>query len=109
MTSVPAVLCSRVEHIIVETGFWGVVFVGYLGKRPWVRASGLADRAHGVANTPETLFAIASGTKTLTALAVMSLVAEGRLALDAEVQDVIRYRPHSGRFDEGPPEGASTV
>lgn len=38
---------------------------------------------------PETQFAIASGTKTLTALAVLSLIAEGRLALDSDVWDVL--------------------
>lgn len=89
MTSIPAGLYSRVERIVVETGFCGVVHIGYLEERPWVRAFGLAERAHGEANTPETQFAIASGTKTLTALAVMSLIAEGRLALDSEVQGVL--------------------
>ena len=42
------------------------------------RAYGLADRAHCIANTPNTQFATASGTKGLTALAVMSLVEQGR-------------------------------
>lgn len=89
MKAVPAWLCTRAERTMDETGFSGVVHLGYLEQPPWVVARGLADRARGVANTPETQFAIASGTKTLTALAVMSLIAERRLSLDSHVQDLL--------------------
>ena len=41
-------------------------------------AVGFADRVHSVPNTPATRFAIASGSKTFTAAAVLSLVAEAR-------------------------------
>ena len=45
-------------------------------------AFGLADRAHNLPNTPDTRFGMASGTKTFTALAVLSLVADGTMGLD---------------------------
>src|SRR5688572_12589605 len=90
MTSMDALLYSRVERVSADTGFSGVVHVGHGERTAWVHAAGLADRARGVANTPETQFAIASGTKTLTALAVMSLIAEGRLELDSEVRRALR-------------------
>jgi CubicO group peptidase (beta-lactamase class C family) len=71
------------------TGFSGVVQVS-LGARILVRkAWGLADRAHDIANTVDTQFGIASGTKGFTALAVMALVADGSLALDVSVRRVI--------------------
>jgi CubicO group peptidase (beta-lactamase class C family) len=52
-------------------------------------AFGEADRAAGVANTVDTRFGIASGTKLVTALAAGSLIDEGRLALDDRVVDLV--------------------
>ena len=52
-------------------------------------AYGLADRAHVVPNTVETLFATASGTKSLTALAVMSLVERGALELGTTARSLL--------------------
>ena len=64
------------DEIAHATGFSGVVRVG-----DETRAYGLADRAHGIPNEPGTQFAIASGAKTLTALAVVALVQDGVLEL----------------------------
>lgn len=77
---------ERVERRIEETGFSGVVLVELEQRTLHARAAGWADRARGVPNTLATQFAIASGTKALTALTVMSLVADGALELDAELQ-----------------------
>ncbi len=49
-------------------------------------AFGLADRAHALVNTPQTQFALASGSKAFTALAVLSLVAERTMGLDDPVR-----------------------
>ena len=57
-------------------GFSGVV---RLRGESW--AFGFADRAHEIPNTVDTQFAIASGSKGLTALTVMSLVEHGELRL----------------------------
>jgi CubicO group peptidase (beta-lactamase class C family) len=53
------------------------------------KAYGLADRAYEMPNRVDTQFAIASGTKGLTALAVVSLIAEGRLDLSTPVRLVL--------------------
>jgi CubicO group peptidase (beta-lactamase class C family) len=53
------------------------------------RAYGLADRAHAVPCTPETRFGIASGTKGFTALVVLSLIAEGSLALSTTARSLL--------------------
>ncbi len=52
-------------------------------------AYGLADRAHEVPNTADTVFATASGTKGLTALAVMSLVEHGTLELGTTARSLL--------------------
>jgi CubicO group peptidase (beta-lactamase class C family) len=70
-----------VDEIAVPEDFSGVVRVDRGDDVVLARASGFADRAHAVPNRLDTQFAIASGTKGLTALAVMSLVEEGTLSL----------------------------
>jgi CubicO group peptidase (beta-lactamase class C family) len=82
-------LWSALDRTLDESDFSGVVQVEDAGGVLHARARGLADRAHGVPNGLDTQFAIASGTKTLTALAVMALVADGSLALDAGVRSVL--------------------
>jgi CubicO group peptidase (beta-lactamase class C family) len=76
---------SAAEH----SGFSGVVRVDRLGGVEFCTAYGLADRAHEVPNTVETVFAIASGTKTLTALAVMILVERGTLELGTTARSLL--------------------
>ncbi|MDW4572766.1 serine hydrolase domain-containing protein [Microbacterium sp. M3] len=52
-------------------------------------ALGLADRTSEAANTVETRFGLASGTKTFTALSVLSLVGKGVLSLETAARDVL--------------------
>ncbi|KQZ84071.1 serine hydrolase [Microbacterium sp. Root166] len=52
-------------------------------------ATGIADRTAGVANTPETRFGLASGTKTFTAVSLLSLVADGSLSLQTRAREVL--------------------
>lgn len=52
----------------------------------YAKAFGLADIENGVAVTPNTRFRTASIAKPMTAVVVMSLVEEGKIDLDAEVQ-----------------------
>jgi CubicO group peptidase (beta-lactamase class C family) len=80
---------SRLDRVIDDTDLSGVVHIARAERILYARARGLADRVRGAPNTLDTQFAIASGTKGLTALAVMPLVAEGRLALDATVESVL--------------------
>jgi CubicO group peptidase (beta-lactamase class C family) len=77
------------DRVADETGFSGVVHVSRGGELLYERACGLAHRAHGVANTPTTRFGIASGSKGFTALTIMSLIAEGSLALDTSVRSLL--------------------
>ena len=62
--------------------FSGTVRVSRGGKTLHRAAYGMADRERGIPNTPETTFRIGSVAKTLTALAVLRLVDQGRLTVD---------------------------
>lgn len=82
-------LAAAVDRVIVDVGVSGVVRVDVRGLAPVERASGLAHRALGIANSVETQFATASGTKGLTALTVLSLVEEGVLDLDTTARSLL--------------------
>ena len=82
-------LLAAVDALADDTSFSGVVRLGRGGQVELARAYGLADRGHGIPNTSETQFAIASGTKSLTALAVVSLIEDGSLALVTTARSVL--------------------
>jgi CubicO group peptidase (beta-lactamase class C family) len=82
-------LQEAVDEAAERTRFSGVVRVDRLGGTELATAYGLADRAHGVPNTIETLFATASGSKGLTALVVMNLVERGSLGLDTTARSLL--------------------
>jgi CubicO group peptidase (beta-lactamase class C family) len=73
---------DELDEIAGAAGFSGVVRVDRGDELLVEKAYGLAHRAYGVPNEPDTQFAVASGLKGLTALAVISLVEDGTLALD---------------------------
>jgi CubicO group peptidase (beta-lactamase class C family) len=82
-------LAGTVDRIAAQTGFSGVVRVERGDEIHVLEAYGLALRGWGIANTVDTRFAIASGSKGLTALAVMSLIEEGRLELTTTARSVL--------------------
>src|SRR5205807_255961 len=55
----------------------------------FVKAYGLAHRAHQIANTADTRFAIASGSKGLTALTVVSLINDNALSMSTTARSVL--------------------
>ncbi|WP_428308091.1 serine hydrolase [Lacipirellula sp.] len=65
------------------------------GRLVYARGYGYADVAKREAVEPESLFRIASISKPLTATAVMQLVEQGKLDLDAKVYDILdEYEPY---------------
>ena len=82
-------LQDAVDAAAERSGFSGVVRVDRAAGREFALAYGLADRAHQIPNTVDTLFATASGTKGFTALAVMSLVESGTLDLTTTARSVL--------------------
>ncbi len=57
----------------------------------WVEGFGYSDLENSVPAKPESAYRLASITKTITAMAVLQLVEQGKIDLDAEVQ---RYAPY---------------
>lgn len=79
-------LVERVEARVAHD-FAGVVRLDVAGRTVLRRGFGTADRGHGRAMDPTTRLAIASGSKTFTALTVLSLVDEGLLRLDGPARE----------------------
>jgi CubicO group peptidase (beta-lactamase class C family) len=82
-------LADAVDALADETGFAGVVAVHRGGEVEFARAYGYAHRGYRVPNTVDTRFAIASGSKGLTALTVLSLIEDGALALSTTARSVL--------------------
>jgi CubicO group peptidase (beta-lactamase class C family) len=82
-------IAAAVGAVADQTGFAGVVLVDRAGETEFAQAYGLADRAHEIPNTLSTQFGIASGTKGLTALTVVSLISDGVLALGTTARSVL--------------------
>ena len=82
-------LQDALAQAVDRTGFSGVIRLDRSGKNEFSAAYGPADRAHGIDNTVETVFATASGTKGLTALALMSLVEQGELELGTTARELL--------------------
>ena len=82
-------LQSELDGLASETGFSGVVRIDRGDRVELARAYGLAHRGYGIPNALDTRFAIASGAKGFTALAVVSLVEDGRLELSMTARSML--------------------
>ena len=80
---------GSVNRIAAETAFSGVVRIDRGNEVEFVKAYGFAHRGWEIPNEVDTRFGIASGTKGLTALTVMSLVEEGRLSRTTTARSVL--------------------
>ncbi|KRB37679.1 serine hydrolase domain-containing protein [Microbacterium sp. Root180] len=85
----PASLAAALDERARADAMSGVLSIDVDGATVFAEAYGLADRAHGVANTIGTRFGMASSCKAFTALAVLSLVEEGTLRLDTPVREIL--------------------
>jgi CubicO group peptidase (beta-lactamase class C family) len=79
----------EIDAIAAANDFSGVVCIDRDGEVELAKAYGLAHRAHEIANTVDTQFAVASGVKGLTAVAVVSLVEDGSLDLSTTARSVL--------------------
>jgi CubicO group peptidase (beta-lactamase class C family) len=82
-------LADEVDRIARETAFSGAVRVDRGDELELARAYGLAHRGLQAPNTVDTQFAVASAAKGMTALAVVSLIVDGVLALDTPARAVL--------------------
>jgi CubicO group peptidase (beta-lactamase class C family) len=82
-------LVARVDTLIAESHFSGVVRVDRAGETALERSAGWAHRAYRVPMTVDTRLAMASGSKGLTALLVLSLAADGTLPLTTRARELL--------------------
>src|ERR671935_243264 len=93
----PASVCrmsdlgGELDALASGTGFSGVVRIDQDERIEFARAYGLAHRGFEIPNQVDTRFAIASGAKGLTALAVVSLIEEGVLELSTPARSVLGH------------------
>ena len=64
------------------------------GKKTWIGVAGLADIENSVPAKPNTLYRIASISKTITAVAIMQLVEQNKLNLDEDIRTYLPYFPN---------------
>jgi D-alanyl-D-alanine carboxypeptidase len=76
-----------------ENTFSGAVLVAADGNPIFREAYGLADKSHGVANTPDTKFNLGSINKIFTSVAAAQLMEQGRLGLDDPIGDYLAGFP----------------
>src|SRR5262245_45315347 len=69
----------------------------------WTAGIGLADVAARMPATPDTLFRVASISKTFVGLAVLKLTEEGRLDLDAPVKSLVPDVAFTNRWEATDP------
>lgn len=82
-------MIESLEELARSTGFSGAIRVDRGDVTLLASAHGLAHRAHGVPNTIDTQFGVASGMKGLTALTVMRLVDDGVLSLHTTARSLL--------------------
>jgi CubicO group peptidase (beta-lactamase class C family) len=80
---------GAVDRVAAATGFSGVVRVDGPGRVEFAKAYGSAHRGHGIPNAVDTRFGIASGTKGLTALSIVSLIEDGVLDFQTTARSVL--------------------
>ena len=80
---------TSLPRVAADHRFSGVVRVDRSGSTEVAEAYGLADRAFGIPNTVDTQFGIASATKGLTALTVVSLIEQGQLGLGTTARSLL--------------------
>ncbi len=82
---------TLLQQYVDENRIGGAVgFVLQDGRVVYQRAVGWADKEAGVRMAPDTIFRIASQTKAITSVAILSLMEEGKLTL---TDPVSRYIP----------------
>ena len=84
VADVDALFRERVERGVAPSSVWGV-----FDRTGLVASGGHGDRGDGAAPDADTVYRIASCTKSVTAATLLALVADGLVSLDAPVTDFV--------------------
>jgi len=91
-------LQAAIDAFIARGIVGAALAVAHADTEPTVLTSGLADQATGRTVGPDALFKIGSCSKTFVAATLLSLVAEGRVALSAPIADWFPAIPDARRI-----------
>ncbi len=93
----PDNIARRIEEARHRAGAPGMSVAAVVGDRlAWAAGFGLADVEEQVPVTPDTVFRIASISKTFAATAVMQLVEKGLVSIDDPIQKYVPQFPQKG-------------
>lgn len=97
----PAQLETLIRSRMDEAGLMGVAGIVLVdGKVVWSNGFGYRDADRSKSFTVDTPMNVASITKTVTGVAMMQLVAEGKLDLDADINRYLPFPVRNPRFPE---------
>lgn len=90
-------LHSRIDSLLElyhsHNNFSGTVLVAREGEVIYANGFGYASIEHGIYNSPETKYRIASNSKQFTAMLVLQKAAEGKMSLDSTIRAYIPDYP----------------
>lgn len=102
-----AILLTATDHSIEQrmqkariVGLGAAIIVNK--KVVWIKGYGFADKEQAVPFTKDTIMNIGSISKTITGAALMHAVQEGKLSLDANVNDYLPFKVTNPRFPSVP-------
>ena len=90
-----AALLERLDEHAAAGEVSGAVLIARNDEVILRRAWGQADRAAGIANTPETQFRLGSANKMFTSVAILQLVEAGKVSLDATIDAYLPDFPNA--------------
>jgi CubicO group peptidase (beta-lactamase class C family) len=94
---------EALEKVAVARGAVGLSAAAIRdGKLIFEGALGLRDTAKGLPATPDTVYRMASVTKHISAMTLMTLVDEGRADLNADISDYLGYTVRSPHWPDVP-------
>ena len=93
-SDIAAELHAFIDDLASRQEFSGAVLVAHEDRPLFAAAYGLADRALDLPNQVGTRFNLGSMDKMFTAIAILQLVEQGALSLDAKVADLLPDYPN---------------
>ncbi len=87
---------TLLNDLFEKGGPGGVALVVKDGKTVYRKAFGMANLELGVKMKPDHIFRIGSITKQFTSVAILKLIEEGKIKLDADISEYIKDYPTHG-------------
>ena len=96
------ILDTLITERMNEAGMVGVGAAIIVDKKVvWTKGYGFSDKAQAIPFTPNTVMNIASISKTVTGVALMRAVEEGKLSLDADINTYLPFKVVNPHFPQG--------